>query len=198
MQLNLRKANKLRKTLAATAAAVIAGLPLGVRLTVHDPANFADPAAVLNTQQTVLTGSIEAARRLIGITYALRAGIAQANMTSGISTELTKQAMTEELLKLFDRALKGDTRPETAHLQSILAHVKKQFETVASDRYNKPADAVDVPVQTKAFRAQLEDIKRTLLKDKETINDRILALNVETLVEISDDDWKFLQEQKIV
>jgi len=191
MRVNLRKANKIRKEIEA----LIAGIHVttNVRIDPDEPAARADPLSVVAVGRSRLETEIDRYSRLSGVLARLRVAINAAN-AQGVDAALAEAADLERQIKLLTRIVQASPRKETK--EAIKAKVER-----AAERMNRaeagewhPVQNVEVSVLDQSdiekFAASLVDLRRK----REAVEDRRVALNASTEIEIGEEDEKVLRD----
>jgi hypothetical protein len=188
MKITLRKANALQNTIQD-----------------HIKTIDVKTSISLNEFQTV-EGEIAVARgalvesdlrraKLTKVLYGIRARVGRANVESGVSDLLAEAAFVDKRLG----HLKGLTESKAAESYVVLnGKLEKLRNTDAKNRMYGYNDNVDTGVldnvQIEAYKADM----RSLKKEKQSINDRVLELNVRTEIELDADTVALLQAEQLV
>jgi len=133
--------------------------------------------------------------RLTKALYGIRARVGRANVESGVADLLTEAAYVDKRLG----HLKGLTESKAVEPESVLTgKVEKLRNTDSKNRmygYNDTVDTgVFTPDQIEVYKADM----RSLKKEKQSINDKVLELNVRTEVELDADTVALLQAEQLV
>lgn len=133
--------------------------------------------------------------RLTKVLYDIRARVGRANVESGVSDLLTGAAYIDKRLG----HLKGLTESKVSEPNAVLAgKVEKLRNTDAKNRmygYNDTVDTgVFTPDQIEGYKADM----RSLKKEKQSINDKVLELNVRTEIELDADTVEVLTKEQLV
>jgi hypothetical protein len=133
--------------------------------------------------------------RLTKALYGIRAQVGRANVESGVSDLLADAAYIDKRLG----HLKGLTESKASDADAVLAGKVEKLRNDKSERrmygYN---DTVDTGVftldQIEGYKADMRGLK----KEKQSINDRVLELNVRTEIELDADTVALLQAEQLV
>jgi hypothetical protein len=127
--------------------------------------------------------------------YRIRATVGRANVESGVSDLLAEAAYVDKRIG----HLKGLTECEAAEADTVVTgKLKKLSDAEAKSRMYGYSDTVTTGVLT---ADQLESYKkdmRDLKKEKQSINDKVLELNVRTEIEVDADTVVLLQAEQLI
>jgi uncharacterized protein YdcH (DUF465 family) len=192
--INLRKANaiqsEIRKAISSS----------GVSDTVSITEYTTDVAgAVEKAKQEFATDVI----RKVGLNTALfniRKSVAQANANMGISDILADVELIDATMAVYSNVA---TKQVAKSMSEITARIDKLKATptdasarsaIYGDRYNNVETSVVEQSTIDAAKAKVKELKR----QKQTLQDKLLTLNVTTVINISDVDVMVLKLEGIL
>lgn len=141
--------------------------------------------------------------RRVALTTALfniRKSVAEANATAGINTILTEVQGIDAEMAIYSGVA---TKQPAKTLDEINARIEKIKNTpgdagvrasIYADRYN----AVETSVVVAEQIAEAKDKVRSLKRQRQNLQDKLLALNVNTLITITDVDANVLKLEGIL
>lgn len=191
MEINLRKANaiqsEIRKAISSS----------GVSDTVSVTEYTGDIAGALNTAMDAFATDVTRKVALNTALFNIRKSVAQANATSGISDILADVQTIDAVMAVFSGVA---TKTVAKSVEEITARVEKLKVTptnesrIYGDRYNSVDTSVVEQSTIDVAKAKVKELKR----EKQTLQDKLLALNVNTTITISDVDAMVLKVEGIV
>ena len=188
MKITLRKANALQNTIQEH----IKSIEVKTSIALNEFQNAEGEVAVARGA-VVVNDLIRA--KLTKALYAIRAKVGRANVESGVSDLLTDAAYIDKRIG----HLKGLTESKVAESGVVLeGKLDKLRNSDAKSRIYGYQDTVDTGVLT---ADQIEGYKadmRSLKKEKQSINDKVLELNVRTEIELDADTVALLQTEQLV
>ena len=188
MKITLRKANALQNTIQDH----IKSLEIKTTISLNE---FQHIEGELNVARgAVVTNDVKRAQ-LTKAFYDIRARVGRANVESGVSDLLAQAAYVDKRLG----HLKGLTESAAAEPMAVLeGKVEKLRGTEAKNRMYGYNDTVTTgvfsPDQIEAYKADM----RSLKKEKQSINDKVLELNVRTEIELDANTVALLQAEQLV
>lgn len=188
MKLTLRRANALQNAIQEHTKTVEVNTSVSLN-------EFQVPATELVNARNTLVANDARRNSLTRALYTIRAQVGRANADSGVADLLTQAAYIDKRLG----QLKGLTEGKVAEEISVVeGKLKKISEQETKSRIYGYGDTVDTGVltseQIEAFKAEI----RALKKEKQSINDRVLELNVRTEIELDTDTVSLLQTEQLV
>lgn len=192
MQITLKKALKVRKTLEAELAKT--ALPVEVSVSVLDKAVRADPMGSIATAGDALLKRFRELERMSEILWRLRGAIAVANAAAGIESNLAKIADIDRMVALHKQIAGAATAvsADEAKEQIELAHARLQDKETM--HYGVDRKTVALAVVDPNLKSASEDRIKSLRRDKEALEDERGAINARTTIEIAEEDAGFLRE----
>ena len=185
MNLNLRKANAIQLSISEALSSI--NISESVSIT-----EFEDPVKVIQQANDELFANDARKQKLLNVLYNIRALVATANASSGISTALAKCAYIDKRIASLSSIANGRAMTDLEVIKGKLEKIK------ASDKEYYRDDYVSTSVlgQDQIDQAKAE-VKR-LKKTKQSLNDEILELNVKTEIPLTDDTVAVLTEEGIL
>jgi hypothetical protein len=188
MKITLRKANALQNTIQdhIKTFEIKTSVSLNEFQSIEGELSLARGAVVENDLKRA---------RLTKALYGIRARVGRANVESGVSDLLAEAAFVDKRLG----HLKGLTESKAVEEAVVLAgKVEKLRGTDAKTRMYGYNDTVDTgvltPEQIEGYKADM----RRLKKEKQSINDKVLELNVRTEIDLDADTVALLQAEQLV
>jgi hypothetical protein len=188
MKITLRKANALQNTIQEHIKTIEVKMAVSLN-------EFQDPAKELAcAREGVVANDVNRAK-LTKALYRIRAHVGRANVESGVSDLLAEAAYLDKRLG----HLKGLTESKVVEAAVVLeGKLQKLRDTESKNRMYGYGDTVDTGVltaeQIEGYRADMRELK----KEKQSINDRVLELNVRTEIELDTDTVALLHAEQLV
>lgn len=187
MLVTLRKASVLQKELQDA----LKGLKLTTNVEISE---FQDVDAVLATSNLGVKETLKRYGSIVDALYSLRLQIGEANNKSGISALLTSAASIDKMVA-FTQQIANAAEREAANI--IRSKVEKLKNTPDEHR-RYGANAVSASTVTSADIAEAKNTIAQLKKQKQKINDEVLALNIKTEIELTPEVVEVLQAEKLI
>lgn len=193
MEINLRKANAVQAEIRRALSAV----HVNDKVTVNE--YTVDTAA----EVAKVTAEFEAAVvRKAGLTNALfniRKAVASANATAGVSTILTDVERIDALITLEQSVAGQKVGMSLVEINARLdkfrnAPTQDARSAIYGDRYNNVETSV---VTEQAVSSAKQEVKN-LRRQRQNLQDKLLALNINTNITLSAEDEAILREEGIV
>lgn len=189
--INLRKANALqseiRKAISST----------GASDTVSVNEYTTDIAGGLQKAMAEFVADVTRKVALNTALFNIRKSVAQANATSGISDVLADVQTLDAVMAVYNAVA---TKSVAKSLDEITARVEKLKVTPTENariygaHYNTVDTSVVEQATIDAAKAKVKELKR----QKQTLQDKLLSLNVNTTINISDVDVMVLKTEGIL
>jgi uncharacterized protein YdcH (DUF465 family) len=188
MKITLRKANALQNTIQEH----IKTIEVNTSISLNE---FQTPSVELTYARGVLLQNDTRRNQLTKAVYAIRAKVGRANTEAGVADLLTDAAYIDKRLG----QLKGLTEGKALESDVVLeGKLQKLREGEAKSRIYGYNDTVDTGVltaeQVEGYKSEIRNLK----KEKQSINDRVLELNVRTEIELDADTVSLLQAEQLV
>lgn len=188
MKLTLRKANALQNAIQEHTKTIEVNTSFSLN-------EFQDPAKELACAREGVVANDARRNRLTKTLYAIRAKVGRANTESGVADLLADAAYIDKRLG----QLKGLTEGKVAEELTVVAgKLKKISEQESKSRIYGYGDTIDTGVltaeQVEEFKAEMRNLK----KEKQSINDQVLELNVRTEIELDADTVALLKTEQLI
>jgi hypothetical protein len=187
MKITLRKANALQTAVVEAVAA----LDLATEVAINE---FERPTDKINEAKNKFTANMDTRSKLMSALYEIRRSVARANAEAGINNLLADVASVEKDITLFARLVKLRPALENDVLVGKLGKIKGRGE----DQFYGREDVVQTSIFTEAEIAGFKTTLAALKKNKVSLQDSLLELNVQTEIEVSEESKKILVETGIV
>ena len=192
MEINLRKANAIQAEIRRAINASEAKDTLSVSEFTQNVAGEFDKAVetfrVETTRKVALTTAL----------YNIRKSVGQVNATAGINDILADVQRVEAVMQVYT-AISGKQAAKS--LDEINARIEKQKtapqdarSAIYGERYSNVETSVVVPEQINEAKEMVRKLKR----ERQTLQDKLLTLNVNSLVTISGVDENVLKVEGIL
>ena len=188
MKITLRKANALQNSIQDHIKTVEVNTSISLN-------EFQNPGVELNFARNTLVANDAKRASLTKALYKIRAQVGRANTESGVADLLARAAYIDKRLG----HLKGLTEADAAeNLDVVKGKLRKMSEVESKSRiygYNETVNTgVLTAEQVDGYKAEM----RSLKKDKQSINDKVLELNVRTEIELGAGTLEILQSEQLV
>ena len=192
MEINLRKANAIQAEIRRAFNAV------EVKNTIQVTEFTQDVAAEVNGASVVYQLGLQRKEQLNTALYNIRKSVANANATVGINVILGEVECLDQMIKMLgDVASLQVAKPldeVNARLEKMRQAPQDTRSAIYGDRYNN----VDVSVVTSEVVANAKARVKTLRRERQALQDKLLALNVNTLITVGQEDLAVLKEEGIL
>lgn len=192
MEINLRKANAIQAEIRRAFNAV------EVKNTVQVTEFTQDVAAEVNGASVAYQLGLQRKEQLNAALYNIRKSVASANATAGVNVILGEVECLDQLIKMLgDVASLQVAKPldeVNARLDKMRNAPQDTRSAIYGDRYNN----VDVSVVTNEVVATAKARVKTLRRERQALQDKLLALNVNTLITVGEQDLAVLKEEGIL
>jgi hypothetical protein len=186
MKISLRKASVLQRSILDAIKKM--GLSPVVELNFYD-----DSQAQLLRHREDFNLEFTKKESLFKTLAAVRQSVSKANHNGGINALLGEMALIDRYITLREGI---STTPR--HSLAVLNGKLEKMRTTPSNGYSHQEDTVTANVLTSEAIATIADEIMTLKRKKVDIQDRLLELNVQTKIEISEDDVSVLRDANII
>jgi hypothetical protein len=188
MKITLRKANALQNSIQDHIKTIEVKTVISLN-------EFQIPAAEIACARDGVSTNDARRVKLTRAFYNVRASVGRANVETGIADLLTEAAYIDKRIA----QLKGLTETEATDADAVVTGKLEKIRNDKSDRrmygYN---DTVNVGVltseQIEVYKAEVRNLK----KQKQSINDKVLELNVRNDIELDADTVAVLQTEQLV
>jgi hypothetical protein len=188
MKLTLRKASALQQSIQETIRQIAVETTIALN-------QFQGDAVLAAARQTAIDND---SRRynLTKVLYTIRAKVGTANDANGISTKLTLAACIDKRIG----QLQGLTTASAVQEDTVVVNGK--LEQLRNDKSERRVygyqDTVNTGVFTADDVANFKKEQQDLKKQKQTLNDEILELNVRSEIELDENTVFTLQQEGLV
>lgn len=178
MQINLRKANAIQSEIKKALNAVRAETSVTVT-------EFTDSVELtIDKAATDLDAALAQKRRLIGALFEIRTAVGRANAAAGIGDTLAAVEQIDQEMAVVSAitTLKARTglNEITARIEKAKANTSERM-SLYGDRLSAVETTVVYQPIIDAAKAEVKQMKRA----KQALQDKLLQLNVNTLIELS-------------
>ena len=188
MKITLRKANALQNAIQDHLKTIETKVTVSLN-------EFQDPAGVVSVARGELVANDMRRAQLTKALYKIRAAVGKQNVYVGISDLLADAAYIDKRLG----HLKGLAESEATEAHAVL---KGKLDKIANDKSERRMYGYNDTVSTGVLAAdQIEGFKGDILslkKQKQSINDKVLELNVRTEIELDADTLEVLTKEQLV
>lgn len=187
MEINLRKANNIQTSIQDA----INSIEINSSIEINE---FQDPVKEIQSANDELFANDARRMKLLQAFYNIRALVATANASCGISTNLAKAAFIEKRLSQLSYIAGLKPVTDMAVIKGRLDKIKARDEK----EYYGSRDTVSTSIvgaeQIAQAKAQIKDLR----KQKQKINDENLDLNFKTEIPLSEETVNTLTEEGIL
>jgi hypothetical protein len=179
-KITLRKANTLQNALND----LLKNIEVKARIDINE---FVDVESTIASSNVQFFADDARRNDILMSVYSIRGLVGVTNATAGITTRLTHAAYVDRRVKHLEEILSNTNKLE--NLDVIKGKVEKIKARPADSRasiYGRD-DEVGTGVLTDAQMTTIRGVMQDLKKQKQTINDEVLELNVRTEIELPDD-----------
>lgn len=190
MKITLRKANALQTAITEAIRAV------KVELTVEFN-EFQNPSSELPRMNSELFAADKRRSDLLMAQYSIRGLVGAANATSGVDAKLTQAAYIDKRIGQLDLLANSSEQTSLSIIEGKLDKIRNRKEESRASLYGRD-DTVSTglltDVQINATKVLIKDLK----KQKQTLNDEILELNVRTDITLDETVTDILRAEGLV
>lgn len=188
MKFTLRKANALQTAIQDH----IKTLRLVTEVSINE---FQNSVSEITKARDTFMANHAAIAALSKVVYDVRAKIGRANVESGVSDLLTHAAYVDKRLS----SLSGLVGCVATEAQEVIDGKLEKIRAAKGDttRYYG-ADVVAVSIINDEIMDTLKADQASLKKEKQTINDKVLELNIRTEIELDTDAVSLLQSVQLL
>lgn len=189
MNISLRKANAVQNRIKE----LMHEIEINVTVDINE---FEDPVSVIQAANDQLFANDNRRQKLLLAYYNIRGLVGTANSSSGIDVALTKAAFIDKRIAQID--IIASIEPIKS-IDVIRGQVDKL--KVAPDATRSIYGRKDTVTTSVVGQNQIDQAKKEILnlrKQKQSLNDEILELNIKTEVPLSDDVVKTLTDEGLL
>jgi hypothetical protein len=188
MKLTLRKANALQNAIQEQVKEITVTMTVSLN-------EFQSSTVELTNARDKLVKSDARRNTLTKVLYKVRAQVGRANVESGVADLLTDAAYIDKRLGHLKSLTESKVVEDLAVIEGKLEKLRTQEKASRMYGYN---DTVDTGVltaeQIEGYKAEMRDLK----KQKQSINDKVLELNIRTEIELSAETVSVLTTESLV
>jgi len=188
MKISLRKANALQNAIQDHVKTIEVSTSISLN-------EFQNPEFELTAARNQLMANDQIRYKLTRALYSIRAQVGKANSDSGVSALLADAAFIDKRLAQL-RSLTESTKAEGMDV------IKGKLRKIAEDKGERRMYMRDESVTTGVLTdVQIENYQaemRVWKKEKQSINDKVLELNVRTEIELDEQVVDILTTQGLV
>jgi len=189
MNISLRKANAIQRSILETLKEIDTTTTIDIN-------EFQDPTNEIQRANDTLFENDSRSQKLLLAYYNIRGLVGTANAASGINTNLAKGAF-------IDRRISQLQEIATLKPMVDLEVIKGKLEKIRNRKEERESiyGRNDVVSTTVVSSDQIDQAKteiRNLKKQKQTLNDQVLELNVSTEIPLSDDVVETLTKEGLI
>lgn len=189
VKVSLRKANAIQTNISDLLKSI------AVKTTV-EISEFQEPTAVLQTANDALMAADVRRSDLLMALYSIRATMGIANFQCGIGNKLSHLAYIDKRLGQLDPLIQESAALKDLHV------ISGQLDKIRNRREEHRLYGLDSGVSSGVLQPQqMESIRgiiRELKKQKQSLNDEVLHLNVTTEIELTDEVEAILKKEGIL
>ncbi len=190
MNITLRKASALQNRINET----IADIRINPYVTLNE---FQNPNSMLLDAKNALFENDTRRQRLLLTMYTIRSLVAAANSVSGVDLKLATAAYIDKRIVQLNELAGLQPQEPLSVIEGQLAKLKAQEAVTKRSMYGYD-DGVKTTViddeQIKRFKQEILNLK----KQKQGINDEVLALNIKTEIPLSDESVAILTAEGLL
>ena len=192
MKVTLRKASALQ----AAVSNLIGEIYARPVVSVDDESVLAEDVAQAKEDYRT---NLRRLRSLIEVKYSLRKAIGDLNLSSGVTSLLTQEREIAELMGELDNVVER-TNGRCFTVEQMQAKFDKHNQRVAlsGSSYMGRSITVETDLISKEEVAELRKEILSLKRQRQTVNDRVLEINVSTYVTLTDAEEKILMDEGLI
>ena len=192
MQINLRKAAAIQAEIRKAINSV------KVEQTVSVTEFTADVEGVLSKGELEFNRALERKEDLNKALFRIRAAVGRANVESGINDILADIQLLDAQIAIENTIASAQVRKDVTEIN---ARIVKMKQAPSNDRlalYGERYNSIESGVASEAAVNAAKQVLKGLKRDRQGLNDKLLQLNVNTLIELSDPTKMTLQEEGLI
>ena len=187
MQITLRKANAIQ--IAINEA--LKGLEFADAITINE---FQNAEAEIDAAAGKFGKNLVRRSDLITALYEIRTAVSAANNSAGIGALLAAVAKLEKDITFYSTYAKSQVRTDMAVVEGKLARLR----TTDESRRGWGGDSVTTTIFDQAAIDNFRDIVASAKKQKQSLQDKLLELNVSTKIDLSENAVSTLEAENIL
>lgn len=190
MKITLRKANALQNSINEA----LRHIDVKTKVSLNE---FQDAEGVLAVSAAEAKKNIDRRVSLTNALYDIRAAVGKTNHTAGVDEKLTEVARIEKQIQLYSAYMGVEAREASAVIAGKLDKIRNDKSERRSSIYGYN-DTVDSGVFTAEDVAGFKSVVANLKKQKQTLQDAVLELNVRNEIELTDATAKTLATENLL
>lgn len=191
MKVSLRKSNAIQLAIQET----IKSIKIVHTVELNE---FQDVMLELQRANTELFANDTRRQQLLLALYNIRGLVGTANSSSGIDLKLAQAAFIDKRIAQLSDLLSAGKMVELTVLQGKLEKIKNRKEDSGRSMYGRDDDTVSTGVIAPAQLEQIRSEIQSLKKQKQKLNDEVLALNINTEIPLSDEVVDTLTKEGLI
>lgn len=188
MKITLRKANALQNSINEA----LRHIDVKTKVSLNE---FQDPEGLLSLSAAEAKTNLDRKVSLTNALYDIRAAVGYVNSTAGVDEKLTEVARIEKQIQLYSGLVGVETREAPAVINGKLDKLRN---TESKNRIYGYGDTVDSGVFTAEDIAGFKSVVANLKKQKQSLQDAVLELNVRNEVVLKASTEKTLQAENLL
>jgi uncharacterized protein YdcH (DUF465 family) len=192
MQINLRKANAIQAEIRRSIGQV------NTKDNVTVTEFTSDVEGVISKAALEFRQALEKKEALNKALFQIRAAVGRANVESGISDTLADIQLLDARIAVKNAFASATLKKDISEINARIVKLKQvqtsERMSLYGDRYNNVDTGVVSEVDVAAAKAELKALKR----ERQALNDKLLQLNVNTLIQLTDATKLTLQEEGLI
>jgi hypothetical protein len=191
MEINLRKANAIQAEIRRAISAVDA------KDTISVSEYAADVAGEVSTAEVDYINAMTRKEALTVALYNIRKSVASANATAGVGQILGDIEKIDSIIKLLETTINVRTRMVSVDEISKRLEKLRNAPSDSARLYGR-TDEVSTGVVSDIHKSAVKQRIKGMRKARQELQDKLLSINVNTLISVSIDDAKLLGEEAIL
>ena len=191
MEINLRKANAIQAEIRRAISAVEA------KDTISVSEYAADVAGEVSAAEVDYINAMTRKEALTVALYNIRKSVASANATAGVGQILGDIEKIDSIIKLLETTINVRTRMVSVDEISKRLEKLRNAPSDSARLYGR-TDEVSTGVVSDIHKSAVKQRIKGMRKARQELQDKLLSINVNTLISVSIDDAKLLGEEGIL
>ena len=192
MQINLRKAAAIQAEIRKAITSV------KVEQTVSVTEFTADVEGVLSKGELEFNRALERKEDLNKALFRIRAAVGRANVESGINDILADIQLLDAQIAIENTIASAQVRKDVTEINARIVKMKQAPNNDRLALYGERYNSIESGVASEAAVNAAKQVLKGLKRDRQGLNDKLLQLNVNTLIELSDPTKMTLQEEGLI
>jgi hypothetical protein len=192
MEINLRKANAIQAEIRRAFNAVETKNTVSVTEFTQEVAGEINGASVLYQL------GLQRKEQLNTALYNIRKSVAEANATAGINVLLTEVQRIEAIMSVYSNVATQTVAKPLEELNARLEKMRSAPNEARMSLYGDRYNSVEASVVTSEVVANAKEKVKELRRQRQNLQDKLLTLNVNTLITVNPEDLTVLKEEGIL